>query len=137
LKEDFPELRSYKFGMFEPAQGQLGAEDDWPFLEAWQAYGAEDANIFSILSLKGKRPFLDGYVFFPQTYLTRLKVAGPFWAVRSGPAQNMLRIELEFDVDALKDRRYSRRRSRSSSLWRRGSSHSTLMVRRALVLHIL
>jgi hypothetical protein len=104
LRENFSELRPYRFGMFEPLQGQLGPEDDGPFLDAWKAYGAEDADIMSMLSLKGKRPFLSGYVFFPQKYLTRLRGAGPFGARPLRPTQNMLRLKLEFDLDDLKDR---------------------------------
>ena len=66
LKEAFPELRPYRFGTYEPLQGQLGPEDDKPFIDAWKARHADEAGYNSLLFLKSRRPCLYSSVGFPQ-----------------------------------------------------------------------
>jgi hypothetical protein len=113
LKETFPELRPYRFGTYEPLQGQLSQDEDKPFLDAWRFCGGDTASMNTLLSLKSKRPCLYASVSFPQTYLSRIvrrSIAGS----PPGPrpltsTQNIVRVNMELDVSALTDERVRER----------------------------
>jgi hypothetical protein len=113
LKETFPELRPYRFGVYEPLQGQLGSEEDGPFLDLWRSFGGNTASVMSLLFMQSKRPCLSASVSFPHIYLSRIvrrSIAGS----PPGPrpltsTQNIVRVKMDLDVSALSDEKVRER----------------------------
>ena len=106
LKEAFPELRPYRFGTYEPLQGQLGPEDDKPFIDAWKARRADEAGYNSLLFLKSRRPCLYSSVSFPQNKFSRS--VSPDRVVSLKPrartvAEDILRVSMQLDLEVLDD----------------------------------
>jgi hypothetical protein len=112
LKEAFPELRPYRFGTYEPLQGQLGPEDDMPFTDVWKARRADESSYSSFLFLKSRRPCLYPSVGFPLNKFSRS--VAPDRVVSLKPrartmAEDIMKVRMQLDLVALDDEKVRER----------------------------
>jgi len=106
LRGAFPELRPYRFGTYEPLQGQLGPGDDAPFTDAWKARRSDKSSYNSLLFLKSRHPCLYSCVSFPQNKFSRTVTSDGSVSLKPRErtvAENILRVRVRLDLGALDD----------------------------------
>jgi hypothetical protein len=112
LRDEAPGLRPYRFGKWDPLQGQLGPEDDGPFLDAWKAAYSGRETHFEMLSMKSRPPCLSEYVSFPQRRFTRSKGADGVVSLEpraSTLTEDFVKVKIELDVSALGEKAFRER----------------------------